>query len=232
VERRAYELLLASQNASWVLEKVQDTSGEDEECGQHDDEPLQPSTQKATSGRPQTPVPDEEVEDPLDVALRQKKADMWEKIWTRLARYCTPPQSRWYNERLAVIWACVCRAVYMDPLLMVVAQNYHYPVSMLTDRSLDLPTVERLWNAIKGLYVHDVRAAIDDVQNPLRSGDAGYVMVLGMKIYQQLSGKRMPVHGWGHMTSVFPCYSCVRRVCKSVSHAPRFFVLPVDDGIG
>ena len=175
VERRAYELLLASQNALWVLDQKYEQEGE--QCGAYDDESF-PKLQKTPPACAANVVPDqnhkpatialEDIEDPIDVAIQEKRVELWEMIWTRLARYCAPTRSRYYKERLAVIWACVCRAVWTDPSLMLVAQNYRSAKSLLKDSKLDLPTVERLWNAIKQLYVDDVRAAIGDVLHPTR----------------------------------------------------------------
>ncbi|KAJ3508643.1 hypothetical protein NLJ89_g5641 [Agrocybe chaxingu] len=211
VERRAYELLLASQNAMWVLEQHHLPDGEGEDCAGRDEEPLAKSRIVTPSRLNDT----EDVEDPVDVALREKRQELWEKIWTRLARYCSPYQSRFYKERVAVIWACVCRAIYTDPTLMLVAQNYRYVTSMLSDAKMDLPMVEKLWKAIKVLYVFDVRAAVDDVLHPMRE-TGEYVVVFGTRVHKELSGASLSFHGWGHMTAVFPCYSCVRRVCKTV----------------
>ncbi|KAF8958607.1 hypothetical protein BDZ97DRAFT_1923502 [Flammula alnicola] len=63
--------------------------------------------------------------------------------------------------------------------------------------------------------VNDVRAAIDDVLHPIRE-TSDYVMVFGTRLHREFSGFPLPFHGWGHMTAVYPCYSCVRRVCKTV----------------
>ncbi len=211
VERRAYELLLASQNAIWVLNHRPVTSESNEEdCSGMDEEPL--SKPKAIAAGMDNI---EDIEDPVDVAIREKRAELWEKIWTRLSRYCAPYESRFDKERLAVIWTYVCRAIYTDPTLMLIAQNYRYVTSMLSDSSMDLLTVEKLWKAIKGVYVHDIRAAVDDVLHPVREkGD--YVVVLGMRLHKELTGIPLPFHGWGHMTALFGCYSCVRKVCRTV----------------
>lgn len=128
VERRAYELLLASQNALWVLDQKHEQEGE--QCGAYDDESF-PKLQKTPPACAANVVPDqnhkpatialEDIEDPIDVAIQEKRVELWEMIWTRLARYCAPARSRYYKGRLAVIWACVCRAVWTDPSRMLVA---------------------------------------------------------------------------------------------------------------
>ena len=187
-----------------------------ERCVVFDDRPLSNPQEKPI---PPAPIVLEDIEDPIDVAIREKRVELWELIWTRLARYCAPERSRYYKERLKVIWACVCRAVWTDPTLMLVAQNYRSPKSLLKDSKLDLPTVERLWNAIKDLYVDDVRAATDDVLHPVRE-KGEYVVVLGTRVHKELADISLPLHGWGHLTAVDPCYSCVRKVCKTVSSFP------------
>ncbi|PPR03389.1 hypothetical protein CVT24_012514 [Panaeolus cyanescens] len=208
VERKAYELLLASQNAMWVLDQQTDDSSPN--CFGHEDEVVTVSAPPPLSADNL-----QEVEDPVDVALREKRRELQEKMRTRLARYLCPYESSYYMERVRVIWACVSRAIYTDPALMLVAQNYVFVVSMLSDETLDIGMVERMWSAIKDLSVHDVRAAIDDALHPVREkGD--YVQVLGTRVHKEMTGSVLPFHGWGHMTALFPCYSCVRRVCTTV----------------
>ncbi|KAJ7173002.1 hypothetical protein C8R43DRAFT_678769 [Mycena crocata] len=222
VEQRACELLLEAQNALWVLELQTDLEPAQEDCSGHDDglfsAPRKPSP---------SPTDVADIEDPLDVALREKCSLLWEKIKTRLARYCAPASSKFYQERIRVIHACVRRAIYTDPKLLVVAQNYNTVMALLTDTTLEVRIVEKLWHAIRHLYVHEVRAAIDDMLRP-KDGPGEYVSVLGGRVYKDLSGREFPFHAWGHMTALFMCYSCVRRVCKTVEEVvtlTRFVVL-------
>ncbi|KAJ7468940.1 hypothetical protein B0H11DRAFT_1395233 [Mycena galericulata] len=223
VEQRACELVLEAQNALWVLELQTDPPETPQEnCSGHDDGIF--SAPRKASPSP-TNVAD--VEDPLDVALREKCSLLWEKIKTRLARYCAPALSKYYKERINIIHACVRRAIYTDPKLLVVAQNYASVTGLLEDAALDVRIVEKLWCAIRNLYVHEVRAAIDDVLRP-RDGPGEYVAVLGGRVYKDLSGGPFPFHAWGHMAALFMCYSCVRRVCKTVDEIvalTRFVVL-------
>ncbi|KAJ7768588.1 hypothetical protein DFH07DRAFT_880653 [Mycena maculata] len=222
VEQRACELVLEAQNALWVLELHSESAEPQDDCSGHDDGLL--SAPRKPSPSP-TDVAD--VEDPLDVALREKCTLLWAKIKTRLARYCAPAASKWYQERIRVIHACVRRAIYTDARLLVVAQNYASVPALLQDGALDVRIVEKLWYVIRHLYVHEVRAAIDDVLRP-KDGLGEYVTVLGGRIYKDLSGRAFPFHAWGHMTALFMCYSCVRRVCKTVDEIvslTRFVVL-------
>jgi hypothetical protein len=141
--------------------------------------------------------------------------------------------SKHYNERIKVIHACVRRAVYTDPKLLVVAQNYKTVMALLTDSTLDVRIVETLWNAIRHLGMHEVRAAIgtspgrswvlvqiqlslEDVLRP-KNDPGEYASVLGGRVYKALSNRSLPFRAWGHMTAVFMCYTCARRVCKTVS---------------
>ncbi|KAJ7616364.1 hypothetical protein DFH06DRAFT_1239171 [Mycena polygramma] len=223
VEQRACSLLLEAQNALWVLELQTDQSESlQEDCSGHDDGLL-----SALSKPSRGPTDIADVEDPLDVALREKCNLLWEKIKTRLARYCAPATSKFYHERIYVIHACVRRAIYTDAKLLVVAQNYDTVTALLSDTTLDVQIVEKLWHAIRHLYVHEVRAAIDDVLRPaFLPGE--YVTLLGGRLYKDLSGISFPFHAWGHMTALFMCYSCVRRVCKTVDEIvslTRFVVL-------
>ncbi|KAJ6624702.1 hypothetical protein B0H10DRAFT_715431 [Mycena sp. CBHHK59/15] len=221
VEKRACALILESQNALWVLDLRIDTSEPVEDCSGHDD-----GLFSAIKTDP-APTDVSEIEDPLDVALREKCNLLWEKIKTRLARYCAPAYSIYYKERIKVIHSCVRRAIYTDAKLLIVAQNYKTVMAMLMDSTLDVLIVEKLWHAIRHLYVHEVRAAIDDVLRPT-GGPGEYVMVLGGRVYKDLSDQPFPFHAWGHMTALFMCYSCVRRVCKTVDEIvtlTRFVVL-------
>ncbi|KAJ7815414.1 hypothetical protein B0H14DRAFT_2847550 [Mycena olivaceomarginata] len=223
VEQRACALLLEAQNALWVLELQADQADSlQEDCSGHGDGVIS-TTSKPRPG----PTDIVDVEDPLDVALREKCTLLWAKIKSRLARYCAPVKSKFYKERINVIHACVRRAIYTDVKLLVVAQNYKTVMALLTDTTLDVQIVEKLWHAILHLYVHEVRAAIDDVLRP-NDGPGEYVTVLGGRVYKDLSGISFPFHAWGHMTALFQCYSCVRRVCKTVDEVvtvTRFVVL-------
>ncbi|KAJ7476594.1 hypothetical protein FB451DRAFT_1396841 [Mycena latifolia] len=218
VEQRACALVLGAQNALWVLKLQTDVpESRQEDCSGHGD---------ALFPAPRAPItspPDiADVEDPLDVALREKY-----KIKTRLARYCAPASSRFHMERIKVIHACVRRAIYTDAKLLVVAQGYMTVMAFLMDATLDVRIVEKLWDAIRYLSIYEVRAAIDDVLRPA-DGPGEYVVVLGGRVYKELSGQAFPFHAWGHMTALFMCYSCVRRVCKTVEEIAtltRFVVL-------
>ncbi|KII91668.1 hypothetical protein PLICRDRAFT_516928 [Plicaturopsis crispa FD-325 SS-3] len=208
VEKRAYELILGAQNALWVLERQQRDTEVRKDCTGHVDTPRKRNNVDAR-------MPPPPVEDPIDVALREKCTLLWEKIRTRLAKYCAPAQSRFPDERVKVIMACVRRAIYTDPALMLLAQGYKDVMSLLKDSSLDVSTVSKLWLAIQGLSVYDIRAAIDDVLRP-KSSKGDYVKVLGGKIYKDQSDMEWPLHAWGHLTAVYKCYSCARRVCNTV----------------
>jgi hypothetical protein len=192
----------------WVLDRHLDESEEAEDCSGHDNTPL------VTKGcKPALGVAD--VEDPLDVALREKAWDLREKIRTRLARYCAPSFSRFYQERFQVIFACVRRAIYTDPALMLLAQKYKSVMSLLqASVDLDVVMVEKLWKAISNLSIFDVRAAVNDVLRPRGYGD--YMLVLGGRVYKDMDYMHWPFHAWGHLTAIYMCYSCVRRTCKTV----------------
>ncbi|KAJ6525198.1 hypothetical protein B0H19DRAFT_1199411 [Mycena capillaripes] len=222
VEQRAYSLLLEAQNALWVLDLQRKPPASRRDCSGHKDVPFSPRRDP-----PPSPTNTDEIEDPLDIALRDKCSLLSGKIKTRLARYCTPVSSKQYNERIKVIHACVRRAVYTDAKLLVIAQNYKTVVALLTDSTLDVRIVETLWNAIRHLGMHEVRAAIDDVLRPKK--DPGeYAFVLGGRVYKDLSNRSFPFRAWGHMTAVFMCYTCARRVCKTVEEVvmlTRFVIL-------
>jgi hypothetical protein len=199
------------QNALWVLDRQSEEP--DEDCSGHDNTPL-----VAKACKPAAEVID--VEDPLDVVLREKAWELREKIRTRLARYCAPSFSRYYQERFQVIFACVRRAIYTDPALMLLAQKYKSVMSLLQNSAnLDMALVEKLWNAISNLSVFDARAAVDDVLRPREDGD--YVLVLGGRVYKDVDCTNWPFHAWGHLTAIYMCYSCVRSTCKTVGSLPE-----------
>lgn len=220
VERRAYELILTSQDALWVLAEV-NTEEDEEDCSGHAKTPLT----KAVSITPKS-VDLCDIEDPIDVALREKRTKLQEKIWTQLAQYCAPRISIYYQERLNVIWAYVRRAIYTDATLMITAQNYKHPAALL-GADLDLTTVEKLWHAIKHLSPNDAYAAVDDVLRP-QNDKEDYILVLGARVYRNRSLRDFSFHAWGHMTAIFMCYSCVRRSCKTVRWFTSF--LPFSNG--
>lgn len=212
VEKRAYELILKEQNALWVLKRQPeevDLLGDD--CEGHSEAPINMPVSRVST------YDFAEIEDPLDAALREKCAELWDKIRTRLARYCAPTRSKFYHERIKVICACVRRAIYTNPSLMFLSENYKNVYSLLKDYTLHLAIVEKLWNAIKNQTVYDIRAAVDDVLRPKSETDASeFVIVLGGKVFKDLGCTTLPFHAWGHLSAVYLCYSCIRKVCKTV----------------
>jgi hypothetical protein len=209
-EKRAFQLILAEQNALWVLERQGEASEDGEDCSGH--------MNGAAYSKTPVPQPSVEIEDPLDVALREKRWELWGNIKVRLAYCCSPSDSVHREERNQVIFACIRRAIYKDPALMVLSQNYKDVRSLLEDSSLDLPIVERLWGAVKAPVVHDIRAAVDDVLREQHDGE--FVTVLGGRVYKDLACKELPLRGWGHIVAIFACYTCVRSTCKTVSMVP------------
>ncbi|KAI0061222.1 hypothetical protein BV25DRAFT_1857922 [Artomyces pyxidatus] len=218
VDRRAYELFLRKQNAFWVLQKKQEEA--DDACGDTSDLDRRPPLLGPRGAKSITSPSSDNVgpvEDPLDVALRWKRMLLWEKIRTHLARFGALPQSRFFKERLNVIYACVRRAIYTDASLMQFAINYRTVAALLRDKTLEVPIVEKLWNAIRNLPVTLMRAAVDDVVRTTGQGsDEEYVVLLGGKVYKEPSRERWPLHAWGHMAAIHSCYPCLRKVCTTV----------------
>ncbi|KAF9037385.1 hypothetical protein BDZ89DRAFT_442643 [Hymenopellis radicata] len=233
VEQRAYELILASQNALWVLKQPNDPSQSTLDCDGFDDDSSSDTdcSAKTTSsdsfGQENFDTCDGDVEDPLEVALREKAAALREKISMRLARYCAPADSKFYGERLEVINALVRRAVYTDPSLMVVSQNYDSVLSFIRDPNLPVAILSKLWTSLKELFTDEATGAVDDVLRP-KDSNADYVEVLGGRVYKSRSGLEWPFHAWGHFTSIIRCYSCLRKICVSVDDImalTRFVIL-------
>ena len=96
---------------------------------------------------------------------------------------------------------------------MFLSHSYDNVIALLSDQELDLITVEKLWHAITALCIHDVQSAVDNV---VRSIDGDHVVVLGGKVFKDVSGERWPLHAWGHMTAIHRCYSCLRTTCRTV----------------
>ena len=218
VETRGYQLILRDQNALWVLEKETRENGdcfgyEDPACG----------TDTAFHFSSADNVEGAAIEDPLEAVLREKANGFKEKIRMYLAWYYAPLTSRFHDERLQVIYAYVRRAIYKDPSLMFLSQSYDSVMALLSDLDLDVITAEKLWHAITSLCVHHVESAVDDV---VRSTDGDHVVVLGGKVFKDVSDERWPLHAWGHMTALRKCYSCLRMTCRTVIPPFTTFLSP------
>lgn len=210
VELRAYELILASQNALWVLDRFNEGEVADDCCGM-----AEPKLAKRTPPPPLTPSEDD-IEDPIDVAIKEKCATLWIKIRVRLAQFCAPSGSRHFQQRKNVIFSFVRRAIYRDPSLVVAAQSYKNAKAMLDDSGLELSTLEKLWKAMAEIPPRDIQASVDDVLRPDDGSD--YVIILGGKVYKDARlVTEWPIHAWGHLATLWQCYSCLRRLCNSVS---------------
>lgn len=223
VENRAYELILASQNALWVLKRPMDTSKPDADCSGYDEAPLRATKADECANSSQSIANDcdgygditIEVEDPLEVALREKATILREKIYTRISRYCTYPESKWYHERLEVINSIIRRIVYTDASLMVTSQNYTSVMEFLRDERLEVQTLSKLWTSLVELLTEQVRAAIDDALRPI-DNSASYVVVLGGRVYKDLTTDPRPLRSWAHFSSIIRCYGCLRKTCKTM----------------
>ncbi|KAG2359881.1 hypothetical protein BDR07DRAFT_1452178 [Suillus spraguei] len=209
IETRAYQLILQAQNALWVLDHDPD-GHESGDCSGYDDESLVRDVSFHSIESDRGAV----IDDPLEAVLREKSVEFLEKIRSRLARYCAPSASRYHYERLEVIYAYVRRGIFTEPALMFLSQSYDSVMALLSDNNLDLVTLEKIWNAVKTLCVHDIKDAVDDVLRANREGD--YVMVLGGKVFKEASGEEWPLHAWGHMMAIDHCYSCLRTTCKTM----------------
>jgi hypothetical protein len=126
-----------------------------------------------------------------------------------------PTSSRYYEERKRIIWAYMCRVIYTDPTLMLLALNYADVPSFLTDPEHDVSTVRILKQRIKGLPPTEIWAAIDDVLRPIEVGGE-YVTVLGLRVYKAQSGMSFPFHAWGHLYAFRLCPGCTRSLCRTV----------------
>ncbi|KAH0831204.1 hypothetical protein J3R83DRAFT_13783 [Lanmaoa asiatica] len=206
VETRGYQLILKCQNALWVLEQDTHEAGD---CSGYGDL----ARGADTSFHSTESVEGAAIEDPLEAVLREKAIEFREKVRMCLAWYCAASTSRFYDERLEVIYAYVRRAIYKDASLMFLSQSYDSVMALLSDRDLDLITMEKIWHGISALCVHDVQSAVDDV---LRSTDGDHVVVLGGKVFKDVSGDRWPLHAWGHMVAIRQCYSCLRTTCRTI----------------
>lgn len=102
------------------------------------------------------------------------------KFWRRLGPVwpdtAAPLTSRYHDERLEVIYAYVRCRIFTEPALTFLSQSYDCVMELLNDDNLDLVTLEKNWNAVKTLRVHDIRDAVDDVLRANKEDD--YVMVL------------------------------------------------------
>lgn len=207
VETRGYQLILKGQNALWVLEQETHETGD---CSGYEDR----ARGADTSFHSTDSMEGATIEDPLEAVLRERAIEFKEKIRMYLAWYCAPSTSRFHGERLEVIYAYVRRAIYKDASLMFLSQSYDSVMALLSDQDLDLVTVEKLWRAVSSLCIHDVQSAVDDV---VRSTDGDHVVVLGGKVFKDISGERWPLHAWGHIMAIRRCYSCLRKTCRTVN---------------
>ncbi|KAJ6611710.1 hypothetical protein B0H10DRAFT_2055389 [Mycena sp. CBHHK59/15] len=192
LEGRAYDLILESQNALGCASGSPRTPSS--ECAHHAE-----VVRELTPAVPAT--------DPAFDYVALKSAVCWEYVRVRLAAMLLPRTSRFFGERVAVVWAVVCRAIYVDPGLMLLAQKYEHVDHFLMDPDHDFEAGERLVHLL-------VRAAIDDVLRPV--DDSGeYVNVLGHRLHKTHSGRELPFHAWGHVLAFRLC-ACQRGACRTM----------------
>ncbi|KAJ7235618.1 hypothetical protein B0H12DRAFT_1238717 [Mycena haematopus] len=203
LEGRAYDLVLESQNATWVRDRQSQEWYS--ECSEDDEDSLSdPQQDSAAERKSRTSI----LED-------SEAARLGEQVRWRISTYMLPTSSRYYEERKRVAWAYVCRAIYTDPALMLLALNYTDLPSFLRDPNHDVTTLRKLKQQMKILPVAEIWAAIDDILRPL-DARAEYVTVLGIRIYKASSGAALPFHAWGHIFAFRRCSECVRSHCRTV----------------
>ncbi|KAL0575395.1 hypothetical protein V5O48_006565 [Marasmius crinis-equi] len=154
------------------------------------------------------------VTDPVEEAQKRKKYATMIGIWDYIATMCTPPESQFFQERLAVIHAHIARCIVSDATLFLAARKYHSVEEFLQDLDHDIIVYERLKAVLSQNNVHSVRAAIDDVLRP--SDDSEYITFLGGRLYRDLSTAPLPFRAWGHWAAFFPS-SCSCAVQKGFS---------------
>ncbi|KAJ6577824.1 hypothetical protein B0H19DRAFT_569356 [Mycena capillaripes] len=202
LEGRGYDLVLESQNASWVRDQ-EAYSG----CCQHDEATSGTTEEGATASAESNSSPSTAADDGA--------AYLWEQVRWQLATYMLPVSSRFYEERKRVVWAYVCRAIYTDATLMPYALNHADVPSFLASPNHDIPTAMKLKQRLKAIPITEIRAAIDDVLRPV-DGSGKYVTVLGVRVHKAPSGGAFPFHAWGHLFAFRPCSGCIRSVCQTV----------------
>lgn len=210
LEGRAYDLFLDSQNASWVRERQSQERDHSDPDEQHQSEVLPTHPTKHACSACQFEAAEAEIS--------------WCNIRWTIASYMLPTTSRYYEERRRIVWAYICRVIYTDPTLMLVALKYADVLSFLTDPEHDISTVRKLKRYIGHLSSTEIRAAIDDVLHPTEARGE-YVTVLGNRIYKSGSGLKFPFHAWGHLFAFRVCPGCVRSHCQTV-RAGIFTLLP------
>ncbi|KAJ7351962.1 hypothetical protein DFH08DRAFT_805263 [Mycena albidolilacea] len=163
-----YDLVLESQNAAWVRDRQSQKLAE-------------------SAGTTTNQIPASRRAPILHLLKRrlahqlarsQRSHIFWNKVlrW-RVANYMLPISSHFYEERKHIAWAYMCRAIYTDPTLMLLALNYADVPSLLDDLNHDISTLRKLQQQMRSLPVTEIRAASDDVLGP-HDEKAEYVTVL------------------------------------------------------
>jgi hypothetical protein len=119
IEARHYYLFL--QHAAWMVQNNESESDVDSDTDEQ-----QTSTSTALSRPPPRdngPAP-QDGDDAIEAALAEKRHDMFFQITIRIAEGMAPLNTKWYNERLGIIYALIRRAIVRDKSLCLVAQRY------------------------------------------------------------------------------------------------------------
>jgi hypothetical protein len=141
-------------------------------------------------------------------------------LWTKLAFHCTPPQSRFWDERLVVLITYLIRMACGDPELFIFCQGFSEMEKILSDANLDDSISEKLQSYLDDPNPKQLRNAIEDVLREKEESDEEHVLILGRRLYKERRKGAYPLHAWGHWFAFFPsCPSAVRSVYSSVSVA-------------
>ncbi|KAK1220621.1 hypothetical protein PQX77_016571 [Marasmius sp. AFHP31] len=216
-EERLQELYLSHMDASWVLDRNLSSGNVSrflESCCEYPDVVVKEAYAPSLSTKPPS---SNTITDPVEAAVKEKKYAMIIGIWDYIATMCTPPESSFFYERLAIVHAHIARCIISDASLLYAAQKHQTVEDFLRDLDHDIPVLERLMQILSERNVHSVRAAIDDVlRDP--EDDSEHITFLGGRLYKDLSSSPWPFRAWGHWAVFFPS-SCLCAVQKGFSTA-------------
>jgi hypothetical protein len=218
VERRGYELILAAQNALWVLERE---DAPVEFCPEpfHNPEGL--------ALQPCTCVDDVEptaAEDPLEALYRNKIAMFRALIQRFLGSRMAPEGTQFCEERREILWTFVRRAIFQDASLMFLAQHFDNVETFLASDLLDVTALEKLCDAMR----NSLSAVFHTVADVVRTDkDGKRVTILGGDVYETSEKFYGNPHIWYHLLALGACYRCMRKnTCRTVCQIPSSPFMP------
>ncbi|KAL8279593.1 hypothetical protein RQP46_007906 [Phenoliferia psychrophenolica] len=234
---RSHALILASEDASWLLPETLPASSPSHPP------PFHPPSPSSDLRPPTSPPlqPFTEEPDPVLAQDRVRRAELLELISLTGSHASFIRDSRKSVERVRVVECLMRRVISRDEVLLVRAyRGGHDHVLRFFEDPLCCTLIElsRLWALLQQTTVVQIKEAVMDAFRAMRWEESGAgeteegeeglgLQLIGGWTYKVQLAKEMEWTAWDHVYDLVGCPNCALRICSSFAEWARIRRLTV-----